>query len=166
MQYDQLGNVIYQEKDIFDLIYSNKVDYLTEILIEKTAGTQQLETYSELNLKLFEQLDVDQKQFDAMCQSDWFMPEEYRNMDIEKFLVNACPKQNYPRLIEELQEFQSRNMIDILRVLKYVVDTLHDKNVLWGVGRGSSVASYALFLIGVHKIDSVKYDLDWREFLR
>ena len=46
MQYDQLGNVIYQEKDIFDLIYSNKVDYLTEILIEKTAGTQQLETYS------------------------------------------------------------------------------------------------------------------------
>ena len=166
MQYDQLGNVIYQEKDIFDLIYSNKVDYLSEILIEKTASTQQLKTNSELNLKLFEQLDVDQAQFDAMCQTDWFMPNEYRNMDIEGFLVNQCPKQNYPRLIEELQEFQSRNMIDILRVLKYVVDTLHDKNVLWGVGRGSSVASYALFLIGVHKIDSVKYDLDWREFLR
>ena len=166
MQYDQLGNVIYQEKDIFDLIYSNKVDYLTEILIEKTASTQQLKTNSELNLKLFEQLDVDQAQFDAMCQSDWFMPDTYRNMDIEGFLVNLCPKQNYPRLIEELQEFQSRNMIDILRVLKYVVDTLHDKNVLWGVGRGSSVASFALFLIGVHKIDSVKYDLDWREFLR
>lgn len=166
MQHDQLGNVIYQEKDIFDLIYSNKVDYLTEILIEKTASTQQLKTNSELNLKLFEQLDVDQAQFDAMCQSDWFMPDTYRNMDIEGFLVNACPKQNYPRLVEELQEFQSRNMIDILRVLKYVVDILHDKNVLWGVGRGSSVASYALFLIGVHKIDSVKYDLDWREFLR
>ena len=80
MQYDQLGNVIYQEKDIFDLIYSNKVDYLTEILIEKTARTQQLKTNSELNLKLFEQLDVDQKQFDAMCQSDWFMPDKYRNM--------------------------------------------------------------------------------------
>jgi len=166
MQYDQLGNVIYQEKDIFDLIYSNKVDYLTEILIEKTASTQQLKTNSELNLKLFEQLDVDQARFDEMCQTDWFMPDEYRNMDIEGFLVNLCPKQNYPRLMEELQEFQSRNMIDILRVLKYVVDTLHDKNVLWGVGRGSSVASYALFLIGVHKIDSVEYDLDWREFLR
>jgi DNA polymerase III alpha subunit len=166
MQYDQLGNVIYQEKDIFDLIYSNKVDHLSEILIEKTASTQQLKTNSELNLKLFEQLDVDREQFDAMCQTDWFMPSEYRNMDIEEFLVNLCPKQNYPRLMEELQEFQSRNMIDILRVLKYVVDTLHDKNVLWGVGRGSSVASYALFLIGVHKIDSVEYDLDWREFLR
>jgi DNA polymerase III alpha subunit len=115
---------------------------------------------------LFEQLDVDRAQFDAMCQTDWFMPTEYRNMDIEGFLVNRCPKENYSRLVEELQEFRSRNMIDILRVLKYVVDTLRDKNVLWGVGRGSSVASYALFLIGVHKIDSVKYDLDWREFLR
>jgi DNA polymerase III alpha subunit len=166
MQYDQLGNVIYQEKDIFDLIYSNKIDYLPEILIEKTTSTQQLETHAELNLKLFEQLDVDQEQFDAMCQTDWFVPTEYRNMDIEGFLVNQCPKQNYQRLVEELQEFRSRNMIDILRVLKYVVDTLRDKNVLWGVGRGSSVASYALFLIGVHKIDSVKYDLDWREFLR
>jgi DNA polymerase III alpha subunit len=166
MQYDQLGNVIYQEKDIFDLIYSNKIDYLPEILIENTTSTQQLETHAELNLKLFEPLDVDQAQFDAMCQTDWFMPTEYRNMDIEGFLVNQCPKQNYPRLIEELQEFRSRNMIDILRVLKYVVDTLRDKSVLWGVGRGSSVASYVLYLIGVHKVDSIKYALDIKEFLK
>ena len=166
MQYDHLGNVIYQEKDIFNLIYSNKVDYLPEILIEKTANTEQLVRSTELNLKLFENLDIDQAQFDSMCQADWFMPDEYRNMDIEGFLINQCPKQNYQRLVEELQEFRSRNMLDILRVLKYVVDTLRDKNVLWGVGRGSSVASYALFLIGVHKIDSIKYDLDWREFLR
>ena len=94
MQYDQLGNVIYQEKDIFDLIYSNKVDYLTEILIEKTASTQQLETHSELNLKLFEQLDVDQKQFDAMCQSDWFMPDKYRNRRVS----NKClPQTKLPK---------------------------------------------------------------------
>ena len=53
-----------------------------------------------------------------------------------------------------------------MNVVKGKLRPLHDKNVLWGVGRGSSVASYALFLIGVHKIDSVKYDLDWREFLR
>ena len=35
-----------------------------------------------------------------------------------------------------------------------------------GVGRGSSVASYILYLIGVHRIDSIKYNLDWKEFLR
>jgi DNA polymerase III alpha subunit len=87
-------------------------------------------------------------------------------MDIEGFLANQCPKENYQRLIEELEEFRARNMLPLLKVLKYVVDTLRSNNVLWGVGRGSSVASYVLYLLGVHRIDSVKYKLDWREFLR
>jgi DNA polymerase III alpha subunit len=34
------------------------------------------------------------------------------------------------------------------------------------VGRGSSVASYVLYLLGVHRIDSMFYDLDPSEFLR
>jgi len=50
--------------------------------------------------------------------------------------------------------------------LKYLVDTLRKNNVIWGVGRGSSVASYVLFLLGVHKIDSLYYNLDIEEFLK
>jgi DNA polymerase III alpha subunit len=57
-------------------------------------------------------------------------------------------------------------MLDLLRWLKYFVDTAKQRNIIWGVGRGSSVASYVLYLIGVHKIDSIKYKLDWKEFLR
>jgi DNA polymerase III alpha subunit len=87
-------------------------------------------------------------------------------MDIEAFLVNECPKENYQRLVEELEEFRARNMLPLLKVLKYLVDTFRKNNIVWGVGRGSSVASYALFLIGIHKIDSIKYNLDWHEFLR
>jgi DNA polymerase III alpha subunit len=34
------------------------------------------------------------------------------------------------------------------------------------VGRGSSVASYVLFLIGVHKIDPIKYELPIEEFFK
>jgi DNA polymerase III alpha subunit len=94
------------------------------------------------------------------------MPEEYKSMDIEGFLVDQCPKQNYDRLINELVLFRQHNMIDLLRYLKYLVDTMRSKNILWGVGRGSSVASYCLYLIGVHKVDSVKYDLDIKEFLK
>jgi DNA polymerase III alpha subunit len=94
------------------------------------------------------------------------MPDTYKTLDIEELLVNLCPAGNYQRLIEELQEFKSRDMINLLRWLKYLVDTLRTNNITWGVGRGSSVASYVLFLIGVHKIDSVKYNLDYQEFLR
>jgi DNA polymerase III alpha subunit len=98
--------------------------------------------------------------------SDWFMPEEYKNMDIEGFLVDQCPKENYDRLIRELEIYRERNLIPLLRMMKYIVDTLRSNRVLWGVGRGSSVASYVLFLLGVHRIDSVKYSLPLEEFFK
>jgi DNA polymerase III alpha subunit len=50
--------------------------------------------------------------------------------------------------------------------MKYLVDTLRKNIIVWGVGRGSSVASYILYLIGVHRIDSLYYDLDIAEFLK
>jgi DNA polymerase III alpha subunit len=54
----------------------------------------------------------------------------------------------------------------ILRAITYVINTLQDKNIVWGVGRGSSVSSYVLYILGVHDVDSVKYNLDIADFLR
>jgi DNA polymerase III alpha subunit len=87
-------------------------------------------------------------------------------MDIEEFLVNQCPEENYPRLVKELELYQKYDMVMVLKTIKYIVDTLRKHEVVWGVGRGSSVASYALYLIGVHKIDSVKYNLPIDEFFK
>ena len=97
---------------------------------------------------------------------NWFIPHEYQTMDIEEFLVNSCPQENYDRLVSELELFRKNDMMPMLRTMKYVVDTLRANNVVWGVGRGSSVASYVLYLIGVHKIDSVKYNLPIEEFFK
>lgn len=97
---------------------------------------------------------------------NWYIPYEYKNLDIEEFLVNQCPKENYDRLILELDLYRKHQMLDVLRTMKYIVDTLRNNNVIWGVGRGSSVASYVLFLIGVHKIDSVKYNIPIEEFFK
>jgi len=96
----------------------------------------------------------------------WFIPKEYQDLNIEEFLVNNCPEENYPRLIKELELYQEQNFIPVLKVMKYIVDTLRENGILWGVGRGSSVASYVLYLIGVHKIDSVKYNLPIEEFFK
>ncbi len=52
------------------------------------------------------------------------------------------------------------------RYLKYLVDTMKDNKVIWGVGRGSSCASYVLYLLGIHRVDSMFYNLDVEEFLR
>ena len=99
-------------------------------------------------------------------KDNWLIPHEYKNMDIEEFLVSKCPKENYDRLIKELDLYHKNNMIPVLKTIKYIVDTLRKNNIVWGVGRGSSVASYVLFLLGVHKIDSVKYNLPIDEFFK
>lgn len=115
---------------------------------------------------------VDQERLDypvtklEVDKSNWFVPDKYKHMDIEEFLVNQCPEQNYPRLLKELELFRQNNMIPVLTTMKYVVDTLRANNIVWGVGRGSSVSSYVLYLIGIHKIDSVKYDLPIDEFFK
>jgi DNA polymerase III alpha subunit len=97
---------------------------------------------------------------------NWFIPREYQNMDIEGLLIAQCPKENLNRLVKELEMFKQNNMIPVLKTMKYVVDTLRKNNIVWGVGRGSSVSSYVLFLVGIHKIDSIKYNLPIEEFFK
>ena len=70
------------------------------------------------------------------------------------------------RVDQELDLFIKNGMLDVLYAMQYVVDTLRAKGIVWGVGRGSSVASYVLYLIGVHKIDSIKYNLPIEEFFK
>jgi DNA polymerase III alpha subunit len=164
---DKFGNVIYQQHDLVELIYQGFTAFDT-ITVESFDKLEKFEEQSNLKLKtpnaVLDNFSIEE--YDQACQNDWFIPEEYKNFDIEEFLVNACPQQNYQRLIEELEEYKSRNMMMLLKTLKYLIDTLRVNNIVWGVGRGSSVASYVLFLLEVHRIDSVKYNLDWREFLR
>jgi len=157
---------VFQENDLMRLIYQNHDDLLQAILVEDTVETRKLKEHYPIKLASEFESAISVEDFDKICQNDWFIPDEYKNMDIEGFLVYVCPKENYQRLIEELQEFRARNMLDLLRWLKYFVDTCRANKIVWGVGRGSSVASYVLYLIGVHRIDSLKYNLDWRDFLR
>jgi len=62
--------------------------------------------------------------------------------------------------------YQDKNLFNLLKYLKYLVDIMKENNIIWGVGRGSSVSSYVLYKLGVHKIDSMYYNLDVKEFLR
>jgi len=111
-----------------------------------------------------EHLDYPQPR--TIDSEQWFIPRAYRDMDIEEWIVAQCPEENYDRVLQELELFRDNGMIPVLRCMKYVVDTLRENKVVWGVGRGSSVASYVLYLIGVHKIDSVKYSIPIEEFFK
>ena len=69
-------------------------------------------------------------------------------------------------LVEEIQEYQQRNMINLCKFLIYLMDTCQQNDIVTGIGRGSSVSSLVLYLIGVHHIDPIKYNLNYKEFLR
>ena len=168
MRLDKYSNPIFNEQDLFDAIYQGQ-KIVPELFVESSEDIISLE--NQISVKFFKPLDdydISLEEFDKALQCDWQMPDDYKNLDIENWLYQQCPPWDpeSSRLTEELQEFKARNMLDLLRWLKYFVDTCRSKNLLWGVGRGSSVASYVLFLIGVHRIDCIKYNLDWREFLR
>lgn len=166
MRLDQFSNPIFSEQDIFEALYKGQT-LSPEMFVESNDSIKKLEEISELKFwKPLDDYDITLEEYDSTLQSDWHMPDEYKTMDIEGLLVSVCPKENYQRLIDELNEYKQRDMYNLLRWLKYFVDTCSKEGVLWGVGRGSSVASYVLFLLGVHSIDSVKYNLDWQEFLR
>ena len=103
-------------------------------------------------------------------QLDYSIPDEYKDLDIVNYLMEKAKTQTHTihqlRTEAELKVYEERGLLDLLRFLVYFVETMRNHNIVWGVGRGSSVASYVLYLIGIHKVDSIKYDLDINEFLR
>lgn len=113
------------------------------------------------------QQDLTVEAYDRRNQTMWYMPDEYKNLDIAEHVLSLCDTEvELQRVGEELLLYQERDLFDLLRYLKYLVDTMTRHHCIWGVGRGSSVASYVLYKLGVHRIDSLFYQLDAREFLR
>lgn len=170
MRLDKYKNPIFSEQDLFDALYSGHQFSVDDTMLveERTSDILNLETAIGFNFLEPYKTHFEVADYDMACQSIWNMPDEYRAMDIEQWVRDQGPPwdPNFTRIEEELAAYKARDMLDLLRWLKYFVDTCSKEQVLWGLGRGSSVASYVLYLIGVHNIDPIKYNLDWQEFLR
>ncbi len=110
----------------------------------------------------------------------WNIPDYYKTIDISKFILTKLLEElntsndftqgdideRISRVQHELELYKEYNMTDILKVVAYIVDEFKKNNVVWGTGRGSSCCSYCLYLIGLHDVDSIKYDLSLTEFFR
>lgn len=173
MKVSKFGEVILDEAEIIQGLYSGKISNLSEVniddiqLIEKFNHARAENADVFPSISLYQEKEISINEFDNFNQSDWLMPDAYKSMDIEMFILEQCNTVvEFERVAEELLLFRQHGMVDLLKYLKYLVDTMRENNIVWGVGRGSSLASYCLYLIGVHKIDSIKYQLDITEFLK
>jgi DNA polymerase III alpha subunit len=169
---NKFGEVVMTESDLFDQIMSGAdVAQFNRALVDQNIDFEaakdvlvyvpEFVTYDPV----IEQLSIEE--FDQHCQRQWHMPAEYQKLDIAHHVLSLCRTDaELQRVGQELLMYQERNLFDLLRYLKYLVDTMRENRIIWGVGRGSSLASYVLYLLGVHRIDSMLYELDPSEFLR
>lgn len=167
MKVDQYGQIILNENDLCEVYLRNPTIHLDRVLTE---GTITLSHDLELELPVFQTYELSNdsiKTFDKRNQQNWSMPQSYKNLAIDEWVLLQCTSQaELQRCGAELIRYVELDLLSLLQYLKYLVDTMRLNNIVWGVGRGSSVSSYVLYKIGVHKIDSMYYDLDFTEFLR
>jgi DNA polymerase III alpha subunit len=168
MNTDIYGQIILDENDLCDLYMRDPERNLSSVLVNRSINID--EELELTNVPTFLEYVVGSEtveEFDKRLQSRWHMPSQYQELDIAKWVLDQCEtEEELQRVGEELLLYVDRDLFPLLQYLKYLVDTMRANNIVWGIGRGSSVSSYVLYLIGVHKIDSIFYQLDINEFLR
>ena len=167
---DNNSEIILDDKAVFNLLYEGVV--LDNV---KCKPSKDLEIYNsiiedyDLNIsKLqFTNNTEDKETFIEHCLNNWFIPEKYTHINPFDYIHKLVKTQEEKDRVElELKMFKERNMENVLRFMIFFVDFMRENNIVWGVGRGSSVASYCLFLIGVHKVNSLQHNLNIKEFLK
>lgn len=168
MHTDIYGRQVLEEIDICVAYLKNPNLQLYNGLVSSAIDfSDDLELTNKPVLEVYKPLDIPITEFDYNLHDNWYMPDEYKTLDIAKWVLDLCVTEHeLQRVGQELMMFQERNMFSLLRYCKYLVDTMKTHSVVWGVGRGSSVSSYVLYLIGIHRINSIQYDLSIDEFLK
>jgi hypothetical protein len=167
---NKFGEIIFSETDVCDLLMQghdpiNFSDMIVDLTVDLSVWPDSIDPVPNLLQQRVHACSV--PEFHAAQQKNWHMPDKYKNMDIAEHVLSLCESEaELQRCGAELMLYQERDLFDLLRYLAYLVDVMRENHVIWGVGRGSSVASYVLYKLGVHRIDSLYYNLDIGEFLR
>lgn len=167
---DDHGNVIFNVSDLFPLII--KGYDVSKFLINDGPELQQFRAScklfdnDDLSLQTYEPSTVPLQEHLDKLRNNWFMPARYKTFSLRIWLKERCRTDaEWQRVDAELKVFEKYELEMMLKSLVYLVDIFVEHKIVWGVGRGSSVSSYVLYLIGIHRVNSLKYDLDFSEFL-
>lgn len=171
MKQNSVGEIIFSENDVCDLLMQGRtVDSLKNMIVDESVDLERAAMVLEYVPPFVQDYwnnDNAVEDFHRRSQQCWRMPDEYKNMDIAAHVLSLCKNQaELQRCGQELLLYQERDLFDLLRYLKYLVDIMSKHQLIWGVGRGSSVSSYVLYKLGIHRINSLYYNLDIQEFLR
>ncbi len=152
-----------KESDLVELLYQGKSGALTvanDMLDSYKAGCQALGQEPVFMIK-----EIPDSVEEAITQ--WNIPQEIAELDLDVYFAEKVSTvEEAVRVADELALYRERNMEPMLRFMIHLVNVMTEHKIVWGVGRGSSVSSFLLYLAGLHSINSVKYNLDIKEFIR
>lgn len=168
---DQYDRVVYDRQDLYDMLFDgHDISPIKELSWHEDFDKYNqalVDNHIDANkLKPIEKLSMDVPEFDRLNQKTWFIPDEYMKIDVKSYIFDRTPEHALERVNMEWDLYDKYQLIDVLKACIFIIDTFREKGIVWGVGRGSSVASYILYVLGVHKVDSIKYNLDINEFLK
>ena len=163
--------MIFNEADVCDILMTGReYNTLKNMLVDESVNIEHAIQFVDVIPELIKYVDepnISLSIFDQQQQAKWKMPQQYKDLDIAEYILGLCTTEaELQRVGTELLLFQERDLFNLLKYLKYLVDVMTENKVIWGVGRGSSVASFVLYKLNVHRIDSMFYKLDIKEFLR
>ena len=170
MKQNKFGELIFSDHDVIDLVMQGHASAIfADMIVDATVDLDRWPSWADA-VPGFQQQRIHNcsvPEWHATNQKKWHMPDAYKNMDIAEHVLSLCATDaELQRCGTELMLYQERGLFDLLRYLAYLVDVMRQNAIIWGVGRGSSVASHVLYLLGVHRINSLYYNLDIQEFLR
>jgi hypothetical protein len=174
MKQNNYGEMIFNESDVLDLLMQGRTpESLKGMLVDESVDLERIVHFVDhfpttfVTYTFVDDTARSVPEWDRVAQQHWQMPQGYRDLDIAKYILDLCDGDaELQRCGEELLLYQQHGLFDLLKYLKYLVDVMTANNVIWGVGRGSSVASFVLYKLKVHRIDSLYYNLPITEFLR
>lgn len=152
-----------KESDLVELLYQGKKGSLT---VDSSAIESYIQGCIELGQDpVFNAVPLSGTVEDNV--KNWNMPDDIKQLDLDVYFATKVTNvEEAVRIAEELALYRQHRMEPMLRFMIHLVNVMKENNVVWGVGRGSSVSSYLLYLVGLHSINSVKYNLDIKEFIR
>lgn len=155
LQWD--GKSIIEPESIADLLLNG----VTPDKILTTEISEEVELFNQMSDV---KIDLYDENKEVKLDFSWQLPQKYLELDLIEYFSHFITPKNEERICEELELVMKFQIENEMRTIIYVVDILKDKKVVFGVGRGSSCASYLLYCIGIHQVDCLKYDIPASEF--
>ena len=162
------GDSSYNESQIYQVLKQKRVAWVDSMSEDIKAYNRLMPAEDRIREKtsLSEISNAWIPEVDTITLDDIFDYVTYNHIKITKNMPDDQAIQRDIRLAKELHLFQNTpDMMDMVKSIIYVVNTLTVSKQVWGVGRGSSVSSYLLYVIGAHDVDSFEYDLEVTDFI-